>query len=67
MANVLVISTSFRKNSNSDILSDEFIKGAAEAGHNVEKINLSDKTILQCKRTIKNTYRQIKSALLCRL
>ena len=43
MANVLVISTSFRKNSNSDILSDEFIKGAAEAGHNVEKINLSDK------------------------
>lgn len=49
MANVLVISTSFRKNSNSDILSDEFIKGAAEAGHNVEKINLSDKTINFCK------------------
>lgn len=49
MANVLVISTSFRKNSNSDILSDKFIKGAAEAGHNVEKINLSDKTINFCK------------------
>ena len=49
MANVLVISTSFRKNSNSDILSDEFIKGAAEAGHNIEKINLSDKTINFCK------------------
>lgn len=49
MANVLVISTSFRKNSNSDILSDKFIKGAAEAGHNVEKINLSDKTISFCK------------------
>lgn len=49
MANVLVISTSFRKNSNSDILSDKFIKGAAEAGHNVEKINLSEKTINFCK------------------
>ncbi len=46
---VLVISTSFRNGSNSDILADEFIKGAIDAGNSVEKINLKDKTIAFCK------------------
>lgn len=46
---VLVISTSLRKNSNSDILADEFIRGAAERGHQVEKVELHDKTIGFCK------------------
>lgn len=47
--NILVISTSQRLNSNSDILSDEFIKGALEAKHQVHKISLLDKEIQFCK------------------
>ncbi|MGM9552526.1 MAG: flavodoxin family protein [Clostridia bacterium] len=47
--NVLVISTSLRKNSNSDGLADAFLQGAKENGNIAEKINLSDKTIAFCK------------------
>lgn len=47
--NVLVISTSLRGGGNSDTLADKFVKGAQEAGHNVEKISLQDKTIGFCK------------------
>ena len=46
--NILVISTSLRENSNTDILADEFIKGAKEVGHNVEKISLKNKKINFC-------------------
>ena len=46
---ILIISTSPRRGGNSDTLADEFSKGAAEAGHNVEKISLCDKTINFCK------------------
>ena len=46
---ILVISASFRKGSNSDMLADEFIRGAEEKGHAVEKIHLSEKTISFCK------------------
>ena len=46
---VFVISTSFRNGSNSDILADEFIKGATDAGNSVEKINLKEKNIAFCK------------------
>lgn len=46
--NVLVISGSYRKGGNSDTLCEEFIKGAKEAGNNVEKINLRDKQINFC-------------------
>ncbi len=46
---VLIISTSMRKNSNSDGLADAFLQGAKEAGNTIEKINLSDKTIGFCK------------------
>lgn len=42
---VLILSGSPRKNGNSDILCDEFAKGATEAGHNVEKIHVSEKNI----------------------
>lgn len=40
--NVLVISASPRRGGNTDLLCDEFVKGAQEAGGNVEKIFLDD-------------------------
>lgn len=46
---VLIISTSLRKGSNSDVLADAFLKGAQEAGHKSEKISLQDKIIHFCK------------------
>lgn len=46
---VLIISTSLRKNSNSQILAEEFKKGAVEAGNDVEIISLKDKKINFCK------------------
>lgn len=46
---VLVISTSPRKGGNSDALAEEFARGAREAGNEVEKICLYDKTIGFCK------------------
>lgn len=49
MSKVLVICTSPRKNGNSEILADEFIRGAKEAGHETEKVCLYDKTINFCK------------------
>ncbi|BBA52884.1 flavodoxin family protein [Fusobacterium varium] len=47
--NVLIISTSPRKKGNSDILADEFEKGALKSGHQVKKIVLYNKTISFCK------------------
>lgn len=40
--NVLVISASPRKGGNTDLLCDEFVRGAKDAGGNVEKIFLDD-------------------------
>ena len=48
MKNILVISSSPRRNGNSDLLCDEFIKGALEAGNKVEKVFLADKKINVC-------------------
>ena len=45
---VLIISSSPRKGGNSDLLCDEFMKGALEAGNEVEKIFLKDKTVHPC-------------------
>lgn len=47
--NVLVISTSLRKGSNSDLLADEFVKGAVSAGNKAEKVSLVGKKIEFCK------------------
>ena len=47
--NVIIISTSLRKNSNSEALATAFAAGAREAGHVVEQITLRDKTINFCK------------------
>ncbi len=48
MKKVLILSGSPRKNGNSDVLCDEFAKGAAEAGHEVEKIRVAEKKIGFC-------------------
>ena len=47
--NILVISSTLRKAGNSDILADEFIRGAESKGHSVEKISLQAKQIGFCK------------------
>lgn len=46
--NVLILSGSPRRGGNSDLLCDEFMRGAADAGHNVEKIFIRDKKIGYC-------------------
>jgi len=45
---ILILSGSPRKGGNSDLLCDQFLLGAKEAGHQVEKIFLRDKTIGYC-------------------
>ena len=47
--NVLVISTSPRRNGNSKLLADAFANGTRQAGNSVENISLHDKTICFCK------------------
>ena len=46
--NVLILSGSPRKGENSDLLCDEFAKGATEAGNQVEKIFVREKKIGYC-------------------
>ncbi len=45
---VLILSGSPRIGGNSDILCDEFLKGATESGNVVEKINVCNKKITPC-------------------
>lgn len=49
MKRVVVISTSLRAGSNSDMLADKFAEGAESAGNEVEKISLTGKNIQFCK------------------
>lgn len=59
MSKVLVITTSLRAKSNSDRLAEELIRGAKDAGHDVECISLKKKEIrfcigcLSCQKTQK--------------
>lgn len=46
---VLILSSSPRRGGNSDTLCDEFMRGAAESNHEVEKIFLRDKTIVSIR------------------
>lgn len=46
---VLILSGSPRKGGNSDLLCDEFAKGASEAGNEVEKIRVAEKNIGFCR------------------
>ena len=45
---VLILSGSPRKGGNSDILCDEFLRGAQEAGNEVEKIRVAAKKVAPC-------------------
>ena len=47
--NVLIITSSLRRNSNSEMLADAFMRGAQDAGHTTEKISLAGKNIQFCK------------------
>ena len=49
MKKVIVISTSLREGSNSDMLAQKFVEGARAAGNDVEKISLAGKDIRFCK------------------
>ena len=55
MKKVIVISTSLRTGSNSDMLADQFIEGAKAAGHEVEKISAP------CMITILETYASVEA------
>ena len=48
MSKILVITTSLRAKSNSDLLAARLIAGAADAGHEVEQISLRGKEIRFC-------------------
>lgn len=48
MKKVLILSGSPRKGGNSDILCDEFARGARKQGHEVEKVFVSEKKIAPC-------------------
>ena len=45
---VLILSGSPRKGGNSDLLCDEFLRGAREAGHEAEKLRVAEKRIAPC-------------------
>ena len=49
MKKVLIITTSLRPNSNSDLLGENFAKGALEVGNEVEIISLKGKNIAFCR------------------
>lgn len=46
---VLILSGSPRKNGNSDLLCDEFMRGALDNGNEVEKIRVAEKKINYCR------------------
>ena len=46
---VLIVSSSPRKGGNSDVLCDQFAKGAAAAGHEVESVSLREKRLSPCR------------------
>ena len=73
MKKVLVISTSPRKNGNSDLLAQAFAEGAKEAGHSVEFVAFRDKNIqycrgcLACQKTLKCVIKDDMAGILASL
>ena len=48
MAKVLIVNSSYRKNSNSNLISEQIAKGAQEAGHSVTTLDISRLEIKPC-------------------
>ena len=59
---VLIISTSLRGGSNSDILANECAKAAKEVGHDLELLSLKGKNIKYCIRYL--SYQKNKKSVL---
>lgn len=59
---VLAISASPRHGGNSDVLCDQFLQGAADAGHSAKKISLSSMSISPCTACYgcRNTHECVK-------
>ena len=63
MSKVLIVKTSLRAGSNSDLLAERAAAGAVEAGHEVEEVSLKGKEIrfcigcLSCQKTMKCVFR----------
>ncbi len=49
MKKVLILAGSPRKDGNSEMLCDEFARGAQESGHEVRKIRVADRKIAPCR------------------
>ena len=49
MKKILIVSTSLRKNSNSEALALAFAEGAKAAGHEVDFVSLREKTVNFCR------------------
>lgn len=49
MKKVIILSGSPRKGGNSDLLCDEFMRGAIESGNEVTKINVAEKKVAPCR------------------
>lgn len=58
---VLVISSSPRKGGNTDLLCDAFVKGAMEAGGDVEKVSLADYNLNFINEETANTFHRTAS------
>ncbi len=67
MSKVLVISTSLRVGSNSDILAGSLIAGAKEAGHEVELISLKGKEAIVNHLWIKGLITDTEREEICRI
>ena len=64
--NILIISTIPRRGSNSETLADEFARGAADSGNNIEKINTQTLWMSngQCIPIPKGKYRLLSKAFI---
>ena len=70
---VLIVSSSLREGSNSELMAKEAERGAIEAGNKVESISLKDKTLnfckgcLSCQTTGKCVIRDDMSDMICKV
>lgn len=71
--NILIISTSLRKHSNSEALADQFARGAQKAGHLVEQLSLQGKEMhfcqgcLACQKTLSCVFQDDAAKIACKM